>query len=79
MIARLNDFLEETKIINKLLALKSIIDCYKLKRKPIFTCFIDFKKADSASREGLYYKLILLCGRGKSFLKCICLLGIQSN
>ena len=58
MNARLNDFLEENKIINRcqigfrrkhrtadhLLVLKSIIDCYKLKRKPIFTRFIDFKK-----------------------------------
>ena len=72
MNARLNDFLEENKIINKcqtgirrkhrtadhLLALKAIIDCYKLKRNPIFTCFIDFKKAyDSVWREGLFYKL----------------------
>ena len=91
MNARLNDFLEENKIINRcqigfrrkhrtadhLLVLKSIIDCYKLKRKPIFACFIDFKKAyDSVWREGLFYKL-LLCGCSKSFLKCI--LGMYSS
>ena len=85
MNARVNDFLEENKIINRcqigsrrkhrtadhLLVLKSITNCYKLKRKPIFTCFIDFKKAyDSVWREGLFYKL-LLWGCGKSFLKCI--------
>ena len=91
MNARLNDFLEENKIINRcqigfrrkhrtadhLLVLKSIIDCYKLKRNPIFTCFIGFKKAyDSVWREGLFYKL-LLCGCSKSFLKCI--LGMYSS
>ena len=91
MNARLNDFLEETKIINKcqigfrrkhrtadhLLVLKSIIDCYKLKRKPTITCFIDFKKAyDSVWREGPFYKL-LLCGCSKSFLKCF--LGMYSS
>ena len=66
MNARWNDFLEENKIIDKcqigirrkyrtadhLLALKTIIDCYKLKRNPISTCLIDFKKAyDSLWRE----------------------------
>ena len=55
----------------------SIVDCNKLKRKPIFTCFIDFKKAyDSVWREGLFYKL-LLCGCSKSFLKCI--VGMYSS
>ena len=74
MNARLNDFLEENKIKNKcqigirrkyrtadhFLALKAIIDCYKLKRNPIFTCFIDFKKAyDSAGEKDFFTNYII--------------------
>jgi hypothetical protein len=83
MNTRLNQFLEVNKIMNKcqigfrkncrttdhLLVLKTIIDCYKSKRKPIFTCFIDFKKAyDSVWREGLFFKLILY-GCSKIFMR----------
>ena len=36
------------------------LDYYKSKRKPMFACFIDFRKAyDSVWREGLFLKLIL--------------------
>ena len=74
MNTRLNGFLESNKITNKsqigfrkncrtanhLLVLKTLIDVYKLKRKPIFACFIDFRKAyDSVWREGLFFKLII--------------------
>ena len=70
---RLNNFLEENNILNNyqigfrhgfrtsdhLLVLKTLIDSYKSSRKPIFTCFIDFRKAyDSVWREGLFFKLI---------------------
>ena len=71
--ARLNVFLEENSILNKyqigfrhgfrtsdhLLVLKTLIDSYKLRRKPMFACFVDFRKAyDSVWREGLFFKLI---------------------
>ena len=83
MNTRLNDFLENKEIINKcqigfrkgyrtadhLLVLKTLIDTYKLKRKPIFACFIDFRKAyDSVWREGLFYKLIIN-GCSKKFIR----------
>ena len=67
---RLNTFLEEHEILNKhqisgfrygfrtsdhILVLKTIIDSYKLHKKPLFACFIDFRKAyDSVWREGLF-------------------------
>ena len=83
MNTRLNDFLESNKITNKsqigfrkncgtadhLLVLKTLIDVYKLKRKPIFACFIDFRKAyDSVWREGLLFKLIIN-GCSKNFIR----------
>ena len=59
MNTRLINFFEENRILNKCqigfrnrhrnsrsyISLKTLIDCYRLKRKPIFACFIDFKKA----------------------------------
>ena len=83
MNTRLNDFLENKEIMNKcqigsrkgyrtadhLLVLKTLIDTYKLKRKPIFACFIDFRKAyDSVWRAGLFYKLIIN-GCSKKFIR----------
>lgn len=58
MNTRSNHHLEEDRIISKcqigfrrncrtadhLLVLKTIIDQFKSKRKPIFSCFVDFKK-----------------------------------
>lgn len=42
-----------------LLVLKTLIDFYKSSRKPLFACFIDFRKAyDCVWREGLFFKLI---------------------
>ena len=85
MNTRLNEFLEENNVINKcqigfrkhhrtadhLLVLKTLIDFYKSHRKPIFACFIDFKKAyDSVWRKGLLFKLIS-CGCSKTFLRFI--------
>ena len=70
---RLNVFLKENNILNSyqigfrpgfrtsdhLLVLKTLIDFYKSSRKPLFTCFVDFRKAyDSVWREGLFFKLI---------------------
>jgi hypothetical protein len=77
MNTRLNQCLEVNKIMNKcqICFRKNcrttdhlLVDCYKSKRKPIFTCFIDFKKAyDSVWREGLFFKLILY-GCSKKFM-----------
>ena len=74
MNEHLNEYLQENNIMNKcqigfrkkfrtadhLLVLKTLVDYYKSKRKPIFACFIDFRKAyDSVWREGLFLKMIL--------------------
>ena len=74
MNERLNEYLQENNIMNKcqigfrkkfrtadhLLVLKTLVDYYKSKRKPIFACFVDFRKAyDSVWREGRFLKLIL--------------------
>ena len=78
MNTRLNQCLEVNKIMNKcqICFRKNcrttdhlLVDCYKSKCKPIFTCFIDFKKAyDSVWREGLFFKLILY-GCSKKFMR----------
>jgi hypothetical protein len=83
MNERLNKYLDENNIMSNcqigfrknyrtadhLLVLKTLIDYYKSKRKPIFACFIDFKKAyDSVWREGLFFKLILN-GCSKRFIR----------
>ena len=64
---RLNTFLEEHEILNKnqigfrygfrtsdhILVLKTLIDFYKIHKKPLFACFIDFRKAyDSVIARG---------------------------
>ena len=69
---RLLQFCDEKKIINKfqigflpknrtadhILVLKTLIDTFKRRRKPLLLCFIDFKKAfDTVSHKGLYHKL----------------------
>ena len=83
MNERLNKYLDENNIMSNcqigfrknyrtadhLLVLKTLIDYYKSKRKLIFACFIDFKKAyDSVWREGLFLKLILN-GCSKRFIR----------
>ena len=41
------------------MVLKSLIGHYKSKRKPIYACFVDFRKAyDTVWRNGLFYKLL---------------------
>ena len=59
MNERLNDYLQEKNVMSNcqigfrkefrtadhLLVLKTLLDYYKSKRKPIFACFIDFKKS----------------------------------
>lgn len=70
---RLTLFLKENNTLNRcqigfrpgfrtsdhLLVLKTLIDSYKSRHKPLFACFIDFRKAyDSVWREGLFFKLI---------------------
>ena len=79
----LNEFLEHNKIISRcqigfrkkfrtadhLLVLKTLMEDYKVRRKPIFACFVDFRKAyDSVWREGLFFKLIRN-GCSKNFVR----------
>ena len=73
MNRRLVSFLEDNNILCKeqigfrqgsrttdhIFVMKTIIQSYKLKRKPIYSCFIDLRKAfDSVWRNGLFYKLL---------------------
>ena len=53
------------------LVLKTLIDSYKNKKRPLFACFIDFRKAyDSVWREGLFYKLMQY-GCSKNFVRVL--------
>ena len=70
---RIVTFLNKNKILNPaqigfmkgcstadhVFALKTILDTYKSKQKPIYACFIDFKKAfGSVWRYGMFVKLV---------------------
>ena len=85
MNERLNHYLEQHKILSRcqigfrkdcrtadyLLVLKTLMEIYKVKRKPIFACFVDFRKAyDSVWREGLFFKLISN-GCSKNFMRIL--------
>ena len=51
--------------------LKTIIDSYKLKKKKLYACFIDLRKAfDSVWRYGLFLKM-LKCGLSESFINIL--------
>ena len=51
--------------------LKTLIDFYRLHKKPLFACFVDFRKAyDSVWREGLFFKLIQY-GGSKNFVQSL--------
>ena len=73
MNERLVSFLEDRSLLCKeqigfrraactsdhIFVLKSIIDLHKHKRQPLYSCFIDLRKAfDSLWRNGLFYKLL---------------------
>ncbi len=46
--------------------LNSLIQCQKLKKKPLYVCFVNFTKAfDHINRSALYYKLIKRGIKGK--------------
>lgn len=70
---RLVEFLEDNKILSSnqigfrkkqrtsdhILVVKTIIDSFRAKRKPLYICFVDLRKAfDTVWRDGLIYKLI---------------------
>ena len=56
----MHGFRKKIRTADHLLVLKTLVDYYKSKRKQIFACFIDFRKAyESVWREGLFLKLIL--------------------
>ncbi len=47
--------------------LNSLIQCQKLKHKPLYVCFVDFIKAfNYINRSDLYYKLFKRGVKGKS-------------
>ena len=83
--SRFNTFLERYNILNEcqicfrrgfrtsdhILVLKTLIDSYKNQKRPLFACFIDFRKAyDSVWREGLFCKLIQY-GCRKNFVRIL--------
>ena len=70
---RLNQLIHEKQLISKnqigfmknkrtsdhLFVLKALIEEHKTRRKPIYACFVDLKKAyDTVWREGLFFKLL---------------------
>jgi exonuclease III len=82
---RLQEFLEKYNIIKNtqigfkkksrtqdhMFVLKTVIDKYKMLKKDLFVCFVDFSKAyDNVWRNALLYK-ILLQNVGGNFYKCI--------
>ena len=52
-------FMKGCSTADHVFALKTILDTYKSKQKPIYACFINFKKAfDSVWRYGMFVKLV---------------------
>ena len=65
-------FKENCRTTDNMFILNSLIDRQKYKKKPLYTCFVDFTKAfDYINRAALYYKLIKRGVNGK-LLKIIC-------
>ena len=51
--------MEKNQTADHIFTLKSIIDSYKSKKKKVFACFIDLKKAFATVwRKGLFYILL---------------------
>ena len=81
--SRLDKYVQDNSIMNKfqigfkkkartadhIFVLRTLIEKYvKRFKKPLFACFVDFKKAfDSVWHKGLYYKLLRQNIRGKIF------------
>ena len=54
--------------LDNIYVFKNIIDLFKFKKKKLFCCFVDYKKAfDSVWREALWYKLTKAGIEGKIF------------
>ena len=64
-------FMPKKQTSDHIFVLKSIIDLYKTKRKHVFACFVDLKKAfDTVWRKGLLFK-ILCYGISPKFCKIL--------
>ena len=64
-------FTKKSRPADHIFVLKTVIDKYISKKKKIYTCFIDFKKAfDSVLHEAIYIKLLQL-GIGGLFFNVI--------
>ena len=62
-------FMKGKRTSDHIFVLKCIIEEAKSKRKPIYACFVDLKKAfDTVWRDGLYYKLFFDCGMSSKFV-----------
>ena len=52
-------FVKGSRTADHVLALKTILDAYQAKQKPIYACFIDFRKAfNNVSIYGMFVKLV---------------------
>ena len=61
-------FTKGAQTLDHLFTLSTIVDKYKLKKRPIYSVFVDFKKAfDSICREALFYKLAVSGISGKFY------------
>ena len=65
-------FKKGSRTADHIFLLKGIIDKYVQKRKKMFACFVDYKKAyGNVWRDGLYYKL-LTSGIKPGMVRIIC-------
>ena len=86
---RLTEFCEKKQILNEtqtgfrkgystldhIFVMKNLVDMFKLKKKKLFCCFVDYTKAfDSIWREALWHKLINNGIQGKilNVIKSLC-------
>ncbi len=53
-------FKKDSRTTDNIFILSSLVECSKLQRKPLYVCFVDFKRAfDCIKRDFMFYKLLL--------------------
>jgi hypothetical protein len=64
-------FLKDYHITNQLFILRTLIKQSKAKKKPLYCCFVDFKKAFDVMSHEVLWQVLLGLGVEGHFLRCM--------